>query len=719
MENHLSPVYKKELDQTTLSAYLDELKMVTVIDHENKPTKLNLMIKRDSEIIPVSHMKQTTINGDIYYRLYLNEEIKLGYDYIVCDQIGRKVPLKIGAVVRTMEFDQTYSATEVELGANYTEHFTEFRVWAPTATKVHLELLHNHRGIKLVPMKRLEQGIWTIQLEGDLHNQLYMYKVYVNQTWKEAVDPYAKAVTINGEKGVIVDLTRTNPENWENHHKPEPLQKQNDAVIYELHVRDFSIAKSSGIQNKGKYLAFLENGTKTPNGLSTGIDYVAELGVTHIQLLPIQDFGSVDERAELSSYNWGYDPVHFNVPEGSYSTEPANPMTRITELKKVIMALHEKHLHVILDVVYNHLFQYELSSFEKIVPGYFFRVDYAGNPSNGSGVGNDTASERRMFRKFIKDSVKYWAKEYHVNGFRFDLMGLHDIKTMNEVRNVLDEINPNILLLGEGWELETYLADHEKAIIRNATSMEKMSFFNDHFRDIVKGNTFSEHAMGFVQGNVSDENAILDALIGNANGMFKSPSQSVNYVECHDNHTLWDKLVASMPNESEENLIKRHKMATTIVLFSQGIPFLHAGQEFCRTKQGNNNSYHAPDHINQIDWLRREAFSEYVNFIKKIIELRKSLPLYHLNSKADIEEYVSLVQEDGVVGYQINPVEVTDSWKSMLFLMNNSTQSSHFKIKGNSRWKLIQTGFEVNQAGLCCINEIVEVPALDTVILVN
>lgn len=699
MENDLTPVHKKELDQSTLSAYLDDLKMVTVIDHENasSQSQLSLTIKKDSEALGIHRIKRSYINGATYYRIILKEEINLGYEYVITDQLQRSVPLKMGAVVRTEEFDKKYSASEAELGAIYTNQFTDFRVWAPTATKVHLELYQTNHGMKLIPMKRVDKGVWTTRVTGDLHNQPYLYKVYVNQTWQEAVDPYARTVTINGEKGVVVDLNRTNPDRWETHKKPKQLKKAADAIIYELHVRDFSIAENSGIKNKGKYLGFTEEGIKSPNGFTAGLDYLEELGVTHIQLLPVQDFGSVDECSVKPEYNWGYDPVHFNAPEGSYSLDPANPLSRIKELKQLIMALHERGLHVILDVIYNHIYEYETSNFEKIVPGYFFRVDYAGKPSNGSGVGNDTASERMMFRKFIKESVKYWASEFQVDGFRFDLMGLHDIQTMNEVREVLDKVNPNVLIIGEGWDLNTFIGKSERAIIENANRLDKISFFNDEFRDTIKGSALSEQALGYVQGNAANQ-AVLKSLVG---GLFDNPEQSVNYVECHDNHTLWDMLTISLPNEGEEELIKRHKLATTIVLMSQGIAFLHAGQEFFRTKQGNSNSYNAPDDINQLDWQRREKYAYYVEYVKKLIELRKSLSI---NGK------FRFIQAEDIVGYQL---------KDFLFLMNNTKQTIVYQLPENQKWRLVQKGFDIDLGGLETVEINIEIPPLDTVILTN
>ena len=555
------------------------------------------------------------------------------------------------------EIDRLFYYDGEDLGNRYHEQATVFRLWAPLAAEVRLVLYEQEEESgKEMLMERSEKGTWAAKLEGDQDGLVYTYKVRSNEQWNEVTDPYARAVTVNGEKGVVVNLKSTNPENWSTE-KPKHSSVM-DTIIYELHIRDASIHPESGIVHKGKYLGLAETGTTGPTGMDTGLDYIKSLGVTHVQLLPMFDYATVDEADdELLQYNWGYDPNHFNAPEGSYATDPFDPKTRIKEMKQMIQSFHDQGLRVIMDVVYNHVYSVENSSFNKLVPGYYFRY-HNGQLVNGTGVGNDTASERMMMRKFIVDSVSYWANEYQLDGFRFDLMGIHDVETMNQVRQALDDIDPSIILLGEGWDLHTTLPADQKANQKNASLMPRIAQFNDFFRDSLKGSTFDTTQKGFISHSPGlEENmkrGICARSYDHSTATFTSPSQVVTYVEAHDNHTLWDKLEISNKDLSPAIRKRMHRLASAILLTSQGIPFLHAGQEFMRTKRGEENSYKSPDIINQLDWRRSAEYTDDIEYIKGLITLRKTYPSFRLESYQLIHQNVNWIEAPAnVIAYRL------------------------------------------------------------------
>lgn len=540
-----------------------------------------------------------------------------------------------------------------KLGALYSKELTEFKLWAPTASQVELLIYDGYYGVvkESIVMKRTsDDKIFSHIIEGDQHGLTYRYRLtFFDGTVNTSNDPYAKAVTVNGQRSVVVDLSRTNPDNWGE--RMPALKDINKSIIYELHLRDFTIDAQSGVTHKGKFLGAIETNTTNPKGSPTGIDYLKELGVTHIEFLPLFDYQTVDETAENQlDYNWGYDPQNYGAPEGSYSTNPYDPFVRIKEMKQMIQAFHDAGLRVIMDVVYNHVYEVDDHSFHLTVPGYFFRYNDSGQFTNGTGVGNDTASERYMMRKYIVDSVSYWAKEYHIDGFRFDLMGIHDTTTMNTVRKALDEIDPSILLFGEGWDLYTPLSKNKVANHNNAVFMPRIGQFNDGLREALKGNDFEATARGFINGAWHMEQQVAQNVLAGVDfGSYNDPQQVIQYVEAHDNFTLYDKLRAADPDIDETIIEKRHELATTIILLSQGIPFLHAGQEFLRTKQGVRDSYNKPDKINKIDWSRQDKYRESVELVKNLIQLRQEELLFHLSSYEEIKERVVVTRAD----YQI------------------------------------------------------------------
>lgn len=586
--------------------------------------------------------------------------------------------------VRSNDFDN-YFSYDGELGALYEKEGTLLRVWTPTAKSVEVWIYadDSFKGPSTkIEMVQKPKGIFEAYLPGDQHGTIYVYKIlFLNNRESISVDPYARATTVNGMKSVIADLNRTNPDGWGERLPAFGLPEE--AIIYELHIRDFSISETSGIVNKGKFLGLTEKNTQNASGRKTGLDYLIDLGITHIQILPMFDYATVDE-ANLTEpqYNWGYDPLNYNVPEGSYSTDPFDPFNRIFELKQMIRTLHDNGLRVIMDVVYNHVYDPKDQALERTVPGYFYRYNADGSLANGTGVGNDTASERHMMRKYIIDSVKYWAKEYHLDGFRFDLMGIHDSVTMNAIREALDKIDPSIIIIGEGWEMSTPLPEDLKASQRNAQAMPRIAHFNDSIRIALKGSDFGD---GKDRGFISGKNYLEDLLLRNIKGAmhlsshssYVDPEQVIQYVEAHDNLTLYDKLLRSNPDDSEEVRIKRHTLATSIVLLSQGVPFIHGGQEFLRTKAGVANSYQSPDEINQFEWERVTTFEESVAYVKGLIALRKSEYLFRLHTHEEIDTHFTMLSEN----FNIVAFSLTNSEKKYIVIFNGNRSDVIFRIQ--------------------------------------
>lgn len=604
-----------------------------------------------------------------------------------------------------------------ELGAIYSPEGTEFRIWAPTAE--HVELIIYNNGAwghgKNYPMKPEIQGTWITDLPGDLHGQYYNYAITVDGVTNEVVDPYAKACGVNGRRGMIVDLNKTDPDGWDELVAPS-LAHVEDTILYELHIRDFSMDPSSGMKHKGKYLAFTERDTKGPHGVVTGIEHLKELGVTHVHLLPFNDFATVDE-ANPKEYNWGYDPLHYNVPEGSYATDPFHGDVRIKECKQMIKSLMEQGIRVVMDVVYNHTYYSEDSYLNLAVPGYYYRQAPDGSFSNGSGVGNELASERSMVRKFIIDSVTYWAREYKVKGFRFDLMGLHDIKTMKKIRQALDEIDPSIIIYGEGWTGGlSPLPDDRKALKGNVSRMPGVAVFNDDLRDGAKGHTFHQKEPGFVNGGHGAEETIKFGVVGATEHpevdygrvyyakfpWASQPHQCINYVESHDNLNLWDKIAASAEWAREEDRIHMHKLALAIVLTSQGIPFLQAGCEFLRSKQGEHNSYNLPDKINQIHWEDKVKHYPIFRYVQGLITLRKYHPAFRMRDKEQIKEHLRFLETkspENLVAFNLRNHANDDPWKNIVVVYNANEERRLVDLPGHE-WVVV-----VNQdeAGISCI----------------
>lgn len=667
-------------------AYLDQLDAITILVPEKEKNTLAppffIGEKPNGQLSELSVVHTESIGTHLKYIAKINAPLTLGTTYYIISSAKQWTDLQIGAVIRTKEFDEAYYFEE-KLGCIYHESNTIFRLWAPTATASKVKLKNAAAGEELIfQMNRRERGVFEATVYGNIEGWEYLYEVCVNLHWKQTVDPYAEAVTANGEKGIVIDQKKTAVDRFH----PVILNHPADAIIYETHIRDFSIHPNSGISNKGKYLAFTEHKTCTKEGYSTGAGYVKEIGVTHIEMLPFNDFAGVDEYNPSESYNWGYNPIHFNVPEGSYATKPDDPYSRIIELKKAIQSLHKEGLGVIKDVVYNHVYDRIKSPLELTVPGYFFRYNENGTPSNGTGVGNDIASERLMARRFIIDSIVHWVREYDVDGLRFDLMGILDIETMKQIKKKLNEVKPGMLIFGEGWNLATPLGDHEKAIIANSDKMPGIGFFNDKFRDSVKGSTFSLPERGFALGNNHKIHSLKQEIAGSG----VSPSQSVNYVESHDNHTFWDKMEKACPEENEETKRLRQRLALSIVLLSPGIPFIHSGQEFFRTKFGHENSYCAGDDINRIDWEKRAAYHGDINYFKNMVALRKRHPAFRLRSRAEISNHLEFIEGNalGLIAYRLHSLESIDEWREIIVIHHNQKAEKTISLPSNKRYTL-------------------------------
>ncbi|PHB58513.1 type I pullulanase [Bacillus wiedmannii] len=710
------------IQKATIDSF-NEITVTTNVPFHIKERKIEI------EGIKIKNISPYDINsGNITNKVKIitEQKIDLKQTYKVKIENVADTYTEIGKVIRSEEFDHSFYYGGNDLGNIYTPQHTKFRVWAPTASEAKLVTYKkwNDKIGTEINMQQSEKGTWKAELTGNQKGLFYTYKVKIGDKWAEAVDPYARAASVNGDKGAVVDLEGTNPKKWKTNKKPK-FKNPEDAIIYELHVRDLSIQPESGIKHKGKYLGVTEKGTRGPKDVKTGLDHMKDLGVTHVQLLPIFDYASVnEENLNEPQYNWGYDPKNFNVPEGSYSTNPYEPTVRITELKQMIQTLHDNNLRVVMDVVYNHMYNAAESNFHKLVPGYYYRYNEDGTFANGTGVGNDTASERKMMRKFMVDSVTYWAKEYNLDGFRFDLMGIHDYETMNEIRKAVSQIDPSIILHGEGWDLNTPLAAELKANQKNAEKMKGIAHFNDNIRDGLKGSVFEEKENGFVNGKENMEDRIKKGITAGIDydinsSTYQDPEQVLTYVEAHDNHTLWDKLELTNPSDSEEVRKQMHKLSSSILLTSQGIPFLHAGQEFMRTKYGDHNSYKSPDSINQMDWLRRATFNNEVDYMKGLIELRKKYPAFRMTSAEQIKKYITFIDvPKNVVAYTIDEKRSGNKSEYFMVAHNANREDIDITLPSKGPWKVLVDGKQAGNKTLYVVHDNkIKVPALSSLVL--
>lgn len=614
-----------------------------------------------------------------------------------------------------------YNGEDLELTVDASG--THFRLWSPKASEVRVNIYENgHTGsaAKTLQMKSdPATGTWTASVPEKLYGKFYTFQINDGKKWlDETPGVWAKAVGVNGARAAVIDLDSTDPAGWDTDKGPA-VRNFTDVIVYEMHHRDMSMHPSSGIANKGKFLALTEHGTHSPQGMKTGIDHLKELGVTHVHILPSYDYNSVDElNLQDNTYNWGYDPLNYNAPEGSYSTNPSDPAARIREMKEMIKALHDAGIGVIMDVVYNHTADNDASNFELTAPGYYHRHWDDGRYSDASGCGNETASDLRQMRDFIINSTKYWADEYHIDGFRFDLMAIHDTETMNEVAAELKKINPSIFVYGEGWTAgDSPLQTERRALKENVGKMTDIAVFSDDLRDAVKGHYTNAADRGFATGKPGLEETVKIGIVaatdhpqvdfsnGN-NSKFpyaKSPEMIVNYVSCHDDLCLTDKLRKSMEGEPEQNMLAAAKLAQTIVFTSQGTPFMFAGEEVFRDKQGVHNSYKSPDSINAIDWSNKAKYRDQFDYYKGLVALRKAHPAFRMTSAADIARHLKFDRIDSkktpnLISYSLTGNANGDEWKEIKVVFNGAGSPQTVNIpKGD--WMIVAQDGRISPAG--------------------
>lgn len=625
-----------------------------------------------------------------------------------------------------------------DLGAVYSPKMTRFKVWAPEAESVKLNLYKQGEGDNLIDqhiMKKSANGTYVFEKQGDCNGIYYTYTVVNHGEEQEAVDPYTKAAGVNGQRGMVINLAKTNPQGFEmdGYRNPEHIT---DAIIYEGSVRDFTMDESSGVFHNGKFLGLTEANTTNHFGEATALDYISGLGVTHVQILPAFDFETVDEKNQKAQYNWGYDPDNYNVPEGSYAVSPYDGAVRIQEMKQMVLALHSRGIGVIMDVVFNHTYRRDDSNLQKIVPGYYYRSDETGY-TNGSGCGNEVASDRPMVQKLIVDSLIYWAKEYHIDGFRFDLMGVLDIDTMNVIAERLKEIRPDIYLYGEGWNGgPSSLAEEKRAFKASAKKMPEIGMFNDDIRDTIKGSVFYDDHLGFVNGGTHLENALRYGITGavahpqvdydayGSKPWAKEPGQSINYVSCHDNYTLWDKLSVSCPEASEEKKKAMNRLCAAIVFTSQGVPFIQAGEEFLRSKplpekKGfAENSYNMPDAVNSIKWDNIHEYPDMIAYYKGLMALRKAHPVFRMQSEVEMTQNLCFLSDtpENVVAYLLKGKGADDTPENILVIFNGNDEEILYNLP-EGKWKILVDDKTAGADGKKIISAKADVEPLSALVL--
>ena len=612
----------------------------------------------------------------------------------------------------------SYDGSDLEMVVD--GNTTRFTLWSPEAEAARVMLYATDRNtpaIDTLQMSRSDRGTWRASVAEPLYGKFYTFSIKHDGKWlAETPGVWAKALGTNGERAAIIDFSTTNPEGWAQDKGPK-VDNITDVVLYEMHHRDFSIDPSSGIVHKGKFLALTEPMTTNAHGQATGIDHLKELGVTHVHILPSYDYNSVDEEnLQKNQYNWGYDPVNYNAPDGSYSTDPANPKTRVSEMKQMVKALHDAGIGVVMDVVYNHTALNDDSNFSLTAPGYYYRHRADGSYSDASGCGNETASERQQMSDFIVNSVKYWADEYHIDGFRFDLMAIHDIETMNRVAAELKKVNPSIFVYGEGWTAgDSPLPVERRALKENVSKMEGIAVFSDDIRDAIKGHYSDAADRGFATGKPGNEETVKIGIVaatahpqvdyskGN-NSKFPyatSPEMVINYVSCHDDLMLTDKLAKSMPGSTEAERQRAARLAQTIVFTSQGTPFMFAGEELFRDKKGVHNSYKSPDSINAINWELKDRNAEQYDYYRELIALRKAHPAFRMTSAEDVAKNLVFdkTTEPNLISYSLKNNANGDSWKEIKLIFNGSTEERTVKVpKGD--WIVVARDGQIKSTGL-------------------
>ena len=629
-------------------------------------------------------------------------------------------PIAVSAAPPLPDYSKYPTYLGPDLGLTWRSAQATLRVWAPVAEALHLRLYAAGTGgaaTATYAMTKAEGGTWTYALPAGTAGFYTVQATIAGKTLAEVADPYAHAVGINGQRGAVLNPVLAQPPGWPDDLRPA-LKQTTDIVIGEVHMRDLSMHPQSGIRQKGKYLGAAQVGTRGPAGVSTGLDHLVELGLTHVHLLPTNDFASIDEAAPASAnrYNWGYDPLNYSVPEGSYATDAADPAVRIREFKQLVGNLHGQGLRVVLDVVYNHTSDAGRSAFEQLVPGYYYRHNPDGTLSNATACGNEVASERPMVRKLIVESVAYWAREYHADGFRFDLMGVLDIETMRAVRVALDQQDHSIFVYGEGWTAgPSPLPEARRAVKANVGKLDRIAAFGDELRDGVKGHYARQTEPGFASGQPGLEESVKFGIVAatphpqldyakvnySKAPWATSPAQAINYVACHDDRVLWDKLTVANPGATEAELIQMDLLSNVIVFTSQGVPFLPVGDEFLRTKGGSANSYNQPDSVNQLDWARKAKYPAVYEFYRRLIALRRAHPAFRLPTAALVQQHLEFLPNmpPGTIGYRLKDHAGGDPWQNIVVLLNGNRTTASVAIPAGT-YKVVLRGNQLDSKGL-------------------
>ena len=652
----------------------------------------------NDELIPLNGDSLNNSSQDGFQEYVFHTNFTMGKVYKVVDAYGLSCYLDFSKLSMCEEFDELYFYDHNDLGNQYTKEKTTFKVWAPLATGVILKVMKWNGETELFPMKRQKKGIYFVEVCEDLELEQYVYLIRHTNSYEVTLDPYAYSSSSNGRASIIVDLEKVPCRQFD----LPVLEKMTDMVIYETSVRDFSMSSTSGMKNKGKFLAFTELNTSTDSGNPTGLDYLSCLGITHLQLMPIADFATVDEKNPLELYNWGYDPLAYNVTEGSYVTDPDDGYMRITEAQRMVEALHSRGIRVVMDVVFNHMHDVNINALERTVPHYFFRRNQDGTLSNGSWCGNDLNTTALMCRKYILDMCRRWQVLYGIDGFRFDLMGIIDQETMKLVDAQGKALDPSFVVYGEGWNMPTALDEEMRTTIQNNLKTPYIGFFNDFFRDTLRGTNQME-TKGYFSGDTYKTNDAMKAICNL--DMFAKITQSINYVECHDNATCYDKLQISNYDESEKIRKRRSRLMMAAVILSQGVPFLHSGQEFFRTKGGLSNTYNAGDQVNALDWNRKDMEIDTTQFVQFLIHLRKNNPCFRYGSYDMIRKNVKTENiNHRMIKYSLHQNE--GEYKDFIIYFNASLETLQVEVEDgfqllyhSEKGKILDHQLDVN--GIC------------------
>ena len=652
----------------------------------------------NDELIPLNGDSLNNSSQDGFQEYVFHTNFTMGKVYKVVDAYGLSCYLDFSKLSMCEEFDELYFYDHNDLGNQYTKEKTTFKVWAPLATGVILKVMKWNEETELFPMKRQKKGVYFVEVCEDLELEQYVYLIRHTNSYEVTLDPYAYSSSSNGRASIIVDLEKVPCRQFD----LPVLEKMTDMVIYETSVRDFSMSSTSGMKNKGKFLAFTELNTSTDSGNPTGLDYLSCLGITHLQLMPIADFATVDEKNPLELYNWGYDPLAYNVTEGSYVTDPDDGYMRITEAQRMVEALHSRGIRVVMDVVFNHMHDVNINALERTVPYYFFRRNEDGSLSNGSWCGNDLNTTALMCRKYILDMCRRWQVLYGIDGFRFDLMGIIDQETMKLVDAQGKALDPSFVVYGEGWNMPTALDEEMRTTIQNNLKTPYIGFFNDFFRDTLRGTNQME-TKGYFSGDTYKTNDAMKAICNL--DMFAKITQSINYVECHDNATCYDKLQISNYDESEKIRKRRSRLMMAAVILSQGVPFLHSGQEFFRTKGGLSNTYNAGDQVNALDWNRKDMEIDTTQFVQFLIHLRKNNPCFRYGSYDMIRKNVKTENiNHRMIKYSLHQNE--GEYKDFIIYFNASLETLQVEVEDgfqllyhSEKGKILDHQLDVN--GVC------------------